>query len=179
MTNGNAVMTNQDQMIQQNDETLADHKLTVICDTKDVKCYRLGKPDTIFYSCYITFTPDGISIAGDLTPSENADYCRGYGLEWFTNQMDGSYLAQKFRLRKQWIWDKAKEEWDRLVADEDAEGQQVAGELSFETPCEYYEALCEMGWEDDPTMEWLSDTEVAWLVSIQKAFKREYGKLAQ
>lgn len=65
--------------------------------TEDCKIFRLGLPGTINMSCYISFTPAGITISGDISPTMNGTTStRGYGINWFASQLSPGYLAEKF-----------------------------------------------------------------------------------
>lgn len=48
-------------------------------------------------SCLITFTPEGISITGDIAPLKNGVNSRpGYGKGWFSGNLSVDYLREKF-----------------------------------------------------------------------------------
>jgi len=77
------------------------HQLTILAETENVLCVRIGRPNTRINSTQITFTPEGIVIQGDWCPCGNG-VCStfGYGKEWFAKSLSWSYLAEKFLARE-------------------------------------------------------------------------------
>lgn len=68
-------------------------------DGERVQCWLLRRREDLMLSTAITFTPWGIVLQGDLTPSTIGDVSRsGYGVGWFGGQLGGDYLCGKFGL---------------------------------------------------------------------------------
>lgn len=79
-------------------EALADHVLVPVLDTESFKGFYLKKPEGgRMMSTLILFTPEGIVFQGDLTPGRNGNVSTiGYGLGWFSKELEESYLCGKF-----------------------------------------------------------------------------------
>lgn len=78
-----------------------DHVLEEI-PAGDLKAFYLKRPGTRMGSSLILFTPEGIVIAGDMTPGRGALSAFGYGLSWFASELGWDYLCGKF-LDKEWV----------------------------------------------------------------------------
>jgi len=81
---------------------IKDHVLTKVSD-KPIEVYYLHKPgvdgkmETRMGSTLVMFTPEGIILAGDLTPQTNGSVSvLGKGKGFFTANLDPDYLAVKF-----------------------------------------------------------------------------------
>lgn len=88
------------------DEHLKDHYLEQVLDTPKFKAFYLKRQGYgRMESCLLFFSPEGISIHGDLchgNDSRNSGvHAYGYGLEWFAGRLSWSYLCEKF-LTKEW-----------------------------------------------------------------------------
>lgn len=182
-------------------DSLKDHELKLIEKTDHFECYRMGRPDTGVYAAYITFmthsanpgtAPRGqmIVISGDIVLCEHthavgSNY--GYGKSWFSGQLDGSYLCEKF-LRKCWSKEAAVRDlrWEakylRENKESDAMDLQFAkdlDEIAQELECgdsldqrDIYEKYTELRGADD--YEVGHDyplAEAGWLCAIQQKFR--------
>jgi len=88
------------------DEHLKDHYLEKVLDEPKFKAFYLKKQGYgRMESCLIMFSPEGISIHGDLCPGNDVRnsgvHAYGYGLEWFAGRLSWSYLCEKF-LSQDW-----------------------------------------------------------------------------
>lgn len=145
---------------------LQNHKLEVICDTPKVKCFRLyEKLDSNHMSTYFTFLPSGISISGNLTPSEIADFCPFKTLDWFIGDLSEGYLVEKFRIKKIYNPRATKQNYlDSLEVGQEPEDidwddiGQVCETLNYDIESIVYSPEA-------------YETEL--LVALQEAFKRE------
>lgn len=166
-----------------------------ISEVESTRCFRLGKGDQNCMSCLITFSPSGITITGDITPTRNGSCStRGYSINWFAGKLYCDYLAEKF-LEKKWLpgeaadeledpnsyWRESLSESDRTERDREQalEGLQAlitelrGGDIGperfadrmEEIGFELYEGLPGYGY--DPS-------EVAWLSAIQQTFAELY-----
>lgn len=129
-------------------------QLTQELDTEHYQAFRMAKPGTRCGSMRIVFTPEGIVILGDLTPMYNGVISNlGYGLGWFSGQLSGSYLCEKF-LREEFVPECALSYLkESLECSDDygwtAEGVEAAKELKYRlenqdlSGFEFYEALQE------------------------------------
>ncbi len=79
-------------------ESLKDHVLETVVETEKVQAYYLKKPgDGRMMSTLILFTPEGIVLQGDLTLGRNGNVSTlGHGRRWFSGDLSGSYLCEKF-----------------------------------------------------------------------------------
>lgn len=78
------------------------HVLELIQEGK-ITGYYLREPGTRNCLVLLTFSPEGITIAGDLTPETNGSVSTyGYGLDWFSRQSSEGYLCEKF-LTQRWL----------------------------------------------------------------------------
>lgn len=114
--------------VEQQLERFKDYELFLLADNVDscnrnnannykVISYLLQKPGTRKHSCQITFTPEGISIQGDITPEDNNGSCsrsRIKSLDWFTGELSPDYLAPYF-LRHKWSQEECKRELDHQI----------------------------------------------------------------
>lgn len=85
-----------DQCLANFKRNLAGLELSSLCCTEKVKCLRMAKAGTRIDSVQITFTPEGIAIQGDMCPGRHGACSGGYNLEWFAQDLDWSYLCEKF-----------------------------------------------------------------------------------
>ena len=95
----------------QYDHSLADTVLTEEMPNgvlDPYRAYRLAKPGTRINSVRVIQTPEGVLLAGDLTPNDNRGVLSNTGknIAWFAGDLPGHYLCEKF-LRKAWHADLA------------------------------------------------------------------------
>lgn len=79
-------------------ETFKDHQLSLIAEGDGFYSFYLkNAAKGRMCSCLITFSPEGITITGDMTPERNGT-CSVYGkgLGWFSGTLSPDYLASKF-----------------------------------------------------------------------------------
>lgn len=88
--------------IEQCARSFTDCVLTVELCTFDYKVTRLAEPGTRINSSRAIFTPDGIALQGDWTPSTPGNTSAlGYGIGWFYEPKSPSYLCEKFYLERE------------------------------------------------------------------------------
>lgn len=83
-------------------EMMENHQLSLIAEGKGFYSFYLKDPSKgRMCSCLITFSPEGITITGDLTPERNGT-CSVYGkgIGWFSGTLSPRYLAEKFLVEK-------------------------------------------------------------------------------
>jgi hypothetical protein len=175
-----------DELLSMYMKDLENHVLTCLCDTEHVQCYRMGKPGTGTMSTYVTFTPAGICLQGDFTPKQNGSVSsRGYGVDWFSGELGGSYICEKF-LQRKWVAELAADElrsskcWARDGASDhvriELDGlvrQLDGGEMDGR---QLHDAMEDLGLEvSDGMPGWGYDPrEEAALRAIQQTFARLY-----
>lgn len=122
------------------EEELKDATLEVLHNDDFCKAFRLRKyPDRLDMSTIILFTCNQIILTGDLRITRHglaSDF--GYGLEWFAEQLDPEYLAEKF-LTESWHKELAIEWWKDVLAEhrrEEAE-QLEAVQQELQEVCEF------------------------------------------
>ena len=109
------------------------HQLTSVCATLAVKSYRMATPNERAFSVLVTFTPEGIVLQGDITPTRYGTCsCTGYGLDWFAKPMEEDYLAEKF-LQERYVHELAREAFllDIRGHNEDADGPDKIDERLY------------------------------------------------
>jgi hypothetical protein len=77
--------------------SMEQHVLTMEADGS----YRMGSPGRNAYSVYLVFAAGRIGITGDfrIGPFGGGCWsCNGYGLKWFSEEMEDDYLSGKFLL---------------------------------------------------------------------------------
>lgn len=80
----------------------ANHVLELIQEGA-ITGYYMREPGTRNCLVLLTFSPEGITITGDLTPEPNGSVSvYGYDLNWFAGQMSEAYLCGKF-LTYRWL----------------------------------------------------------------------------
>lgn len=167
---------------------LRDHKLEPLITEGPITAYYLRGPDGgRMMSTLIMFTPEGIVLQGDLTPGRNGNVSSPwYGVGWFSGQLSGSYLCEKF-LETKWVRELAVEQLSDPVAsfyceadDADVEKlKEIAKVLSGGDygPEWLHEELSNLDgcYVDDgiPGLGY-DPHEAAWLVAIQATFARLY-----
>lgn len=93
---------------------MKDHVFSEITSpSSKVRSFYMRKPKGSDYRVMLTFSPEGITIQGDMTPEKNgATSSRGYDIEWFARQSgETDYLGQKF-LQAKWVAEHAAEHLD-------------------------------------------------------------------
>lgn len=92
---------------------------------KYIKAFYLRKaPDTRMMSTLLIFHPEGITITGDCHPGRvpgrrGGVIARGYDLDWFSQKLEPSYLAEKF-LTEVWVKEKFVEWVKEYLKDSEA-----------------------------------------------------------
>lgn len=167
-------------------EQLANHKLEIICNTEKVKCFRLyANKDSNLMSTYFTFNPAGICLAGDLTPSLNANFCPYNGLGWFTGEgLSPSYLAEKFYLQKRYNGEATKQSVIQMLTELEAEDtlnvlhtedRWIDWKFEHDT-YDFLQDILKLDDIHDILCYEYDEGEIGWLCALQKAFRREYIK---
>lgn len=129
-------------------DALKHHVLTVVCDTEDVKVYKMHRPGDSAYRVQITFSPEGIAIQGDVGLGPNqGGICTmtgGYGVGWFGREQSEGYLCSKFMVKQ----------WQRRVVTRDLRAYQrdALAELQDATD----------GGADEEEIEGLKEVSDAW-----------------
>jgi hypothetical protein len=105
-------------------------------------------------STLVTFSPEGITISGDLTPNRSGLVSAyGYGIGWFGSDKSEGYLCEKF-LDKQYVHEAAQDE----LRDADSHWRQIDGALPTAEEKEQLERL-------DEIIEALDEHDAEWLIS--------------
>lgn len=99
-------------------KSLKNHSLVCELDTELYKAYYMHNPlQGRIMSCRIIFSPEGICISGDFSPTPNGACSNiGYGLQWFSGDLSDDYLAEKF-LIKQFVREYAITELENISKD--------------------------------------------------------------
>jgi hypothetical protein len=168
---------------------MLEHELTVIVDAEKVECYRCGKPDTGIYAFYVTFTPAGICIQGDITPERHGSVSAGgYGVDWFSGHLSPGYLCEKFLTPKFTATVAEQELRDpaNLLRDDATPEQLRALDEAADGLCDYgdnggawlHEQLSDAGFTvDEDVPGWgYRPQEADILVAIQCKFAELYNK---
>lgn len=173
-------------------KALSEHVLETVLESEKISAYYLKRPGQgRMMSTLILFTPEGIVLQGDLTPGQNGNVSTyGYGRGWFSGQLSGSYLCEKFlktefrvdlamdamkrsilehRYSGKWSKDHARELWDGLPSADEHDGRR-----------------CYKYWSDDPNEDGCDFpaygynlAEAGWLCAIQERFAALYNSHAQ
>lgn len=170
-------------------EALERHTLREVLDTPGFTAFYMKRPDVgRIMSTLITFSPEGITIAGDLTPGRNGNTsCLGYGLGWFRSRLSEDYLCEKF-LELGWFPDLAEldlrslieetkgGEWGHLAKSID-EMERLAnvcndGDIGMEC---FRDAWYEISEDYESAPGWgYNPREKGWLCAIQQRFAALY-----
>lgn len=170
-------------------EIFAEHRLTQVVVTDDLRAYWLRKPGTSFYSAFVVVGPTGITISGDCRfGAEHALHCPHKGWAWWTSPTlheSYDYLAQKFCLQKVWDEEQAENEIREWLACDDYHTHRERRptwdddfeDVNFHERSDVWNACVRAGmeWEDVPEEVW-SASAVAMLGALQEAFVRELAK---
>ena len=170
-------------------EALKDHILVPLEVGEKVHAYYLRKPgEGRIMSTLIVFTPEGIVLQGDLTPGRNGNVSTfGYGPKWFSGQLSGGYLCEKF-LSQAWVKDLAVEGLRYRILEWRREGELTKAKAraawedtrgipdDFEGPTETYRIFTEeMGGDGSECPGYGYDpAEAGWLCAIQERFAQLY-----
>lgn len=77
--------------------SMKDLVLTTVVESAQISSFYMRRPDGRCMSTLLTFTPEGIVLQGDHVPEgPGTCSCPGYGLCWFTEELDVGYLCEKF-----------------------------------------------------------------------------------
>jgi len=169
-------------------DALKNHVLEVVVEHDRIQAYYLKRPgEGRMMSTLIVFSPEGITISGDLKPCNGAVSCYGYNRNWFSGVLGVDYLCEKF-LQKKWTCEQAVEAIRWNIKNYDAEGRKqwraVLADLKETwgtddfTSTHLYDAMNthDLDTSDGcPGYRYL-DSEAGWLSAIQTAFAREYWK---
>jgi hypothetical protein len=170
-----------------------DHKLVA---EENVRAYYLTLPGDRNLSCLVTFSPEGITLTGDITPGPDCG-CVSFGCydeRWFAAELSPSYLAEKF-LRKSWSPDVAADELGEMFGEEMRDEPDVERRAAFAAELEELSGRLrahELG--PDGLASELQDSvflcdydglpgydyppsDLAWLVAIQRKFSELYQEM--
>lgn len=172
---------------------LSKHVLIQELDTPKYKAFWMMCPSNgRMMSTRIIFTPEGIALMGDNTPSQrgNVSYA-GYDLEWFAGSLSERYLASKFLTKslqpeevtagiREWIKNR---EYYNFTDDQVEELTEIADELeshdigtdeAHRRVSDVDQGLVDDGlpWCDYDANEW------GWLCAIQQRFAELYNNPA-
>ncbi len=179
--------------IKTNVKRLENHYLEVVERTPNVEMYYLREPNRgRMMSTLIVFTPEGIVVTGDLSPSAGAGGVTswpGYGIDWFTGRLDFAYLAEKF-LDKQWEPEYSAEILRQHTAvrglyedwsDDDKDAVRKLAQRCENRevgPHQIVEQLYDLGDEDASGMPNLTynEPDMVWLSAIQQTFAKLYNQ---
>ena len=102
------------------DELLENNYLQCTIFNKSFKSFTLKRKGSYTCSCFITETPGGMMIYGDMHPGGGQGLISPYqyNLLWFSKALSPDYLASKF-LTKCWVPELAKEEIEGWLAHPD------------------------------------------------------------
>lgn len=185
---------NRDAMIQEWSDRFTEHSLSEV--TPKTRTFRLSEGNKRCMSCLITFTPEGITISGDITPiGRGVTSSLGYGIDWFASELSPDYLAEKF-LERKFVPEIAAEEmkdpenWvqESLLDMEDDREQKIAelNDLINDVECgevgpeRLGDRLLDIGISpyDGLPGYCYHPNELAILVSIQRRFAALYKEIA-
>ncbi len=170
-------------------EGLQTNILEEVLGTEKFKAFYMRRPGGgRIMSTLITFTPEGITVSGDLRPGHHGVVsCFGYGLGWFRSRLSEDYLCEKF-LELGWFPELAERdlrriieevkagEWSRLV-DSLEELERLAnvcndGDIGME---EFRADWLEIDDDPESTPGWgYNPIEKGWLCAIQQRFEELY-----
>lgn len=177
---------------------LAGHVLEEItAPDAEVRAFYLKKPHTRMESTLIVFTPEGIAIMGDATPSTRGDVSMfGYRLGWFSEPKSYSYLAEKF-LDQEWCPEHAIEWAEDVVKDLERDAAEegnaeklraitekieslrdIVESIEYESMAhhEFHDAVTELGYEWDGQGWDRPIWKTAHLAAIQHRFAELYAE---
>jgi hypothetical protein len=96
---------------------IADAALHPVQEQGPIKAYYLKKyPDQRMMSTLLIFSPEGITITGDLRPCQNGVTILGHNLEWFASKQEPEYLASKC-LEKSYSDTRARDDIQQMIRD--------------------------------------------------------------
>jgi hypothetical protein len=179
-------------------QQIADASLELVEQGELYSVFRLRKyPNSSTMSSLLIFGPGVICITGDLRVNKNGVNILGYGLDWFTMNLDAHYLAEKCldevyeadrakadlsahmkdRLEAAWIYRNRREishlkALRNLIREEGQwdlfDSAHTLHEALIKLDSDYYEYRFGYGY---PT------AELGWLSAIQRRFSEEYRRL--
>ena len=175
-------------------ESLKNHVLVPLLHSNvgEVRGFYLKPPGrTRMMSTLILFSPEGIVLQGDLTPSHHGDVSSyGYGAQWFGGRLSEDYLCEKF-LQKEFVPEKAyatfkerilsrRREGDQYMTKEkareayDANEEHGPGYEAWDSR-EFYDCFCgEFGFDYDGDGYGYNLAAAGWLCAIQQKFAELY-----
>ena len=173
-------------------EALSGHILETVLETEKVSAYYLKRPGQgRMMSTLILFTPEGIVLQGDLTPSRNGDVsCLGYGLGWFAGKLSEDYLCSKF-LDQVFVPEHAVSNMRYFILQDRREGSTTkeqarelwdscpgADELDARAAYEFWTDEMLQDGADCPFYTY-EPAAAGWLCAIQQRFAELYNATAQ
>ena len=167
-------------------DSFADHELTWEYEAGQFAVWRLARPGTRVMCVQVSFSPEGIAIQGYLTPERGRNgcmSCRGYGLNWFTNETPEGLLCEKF-LTTRWVPSIAIAELYQLAglyrksARKDGINALAAsvedGECEAEGVRRTLSELYGNDWDDEIPGYGYDPDEAGWLCATHRTFCRLY-----
>jgi hypothetical protein len=89
------------------------HELIEIEAGKEIRYFRMSRPDSGCYSTELLFVHGQIIISGDIRIGPTGSViARGYGLDWFADRLDGDYLCEKFLTTRRPNSGQRRQQWD-------------------------------------------------------------------
>lgn len=170
-------------------ESLREHVLEQILDTEKFKAFYIKQPGQgRMMSTLILFTPEGIVLQGDLTPSRNGNVsCLGYGLSWFSSKLGEDYLCSKF-LDRVFVAEHAVSNIRYFILQERREGSLSkdrarelwdscprADEVDARAASEFWTDEMHMDGADCPFYTY-EPGAAGWLCAIQQTFARLFNE---
>lgn len=170
-------------------KSLENHQLIQLVDLPNFQSFYLKDPSKgRMMSTLISFTPEGIVLQGDLTPSHHGDVSAlGYGLNWFAQDLSEYYLCEKF-LTQEFVAEYADRGMREEIIRQRREGEitkdrarELWGEVGvsgdFTGPMDAYEFWTEeLGYDDGhgcPGYGY-APGKAGWLCAIQQRFSQLY-----
>lgn len=175
-------MLNSGKVTEWQRKELANHELVPVTESEKIKAYYIKKPGTRTMSTLLVFTPEGIALMGDLTPTRHGTVsCLGYGLNWFTGQLSSDYLCSKF-LEEDYLPELGRRRILEGILEQRREkrlSQERARELwnacpEEPGPEEYWNFLADNLYIPDETPMDYRPEESSWLCAIQERFRELY-----
>ena len=166
-------------------DMLTEHELRELTPPDcEARTFYMTKPATRAYSVLLTFSPEGITISGDLMICGNTPVgCRPKGLRWFIGELSPDYLAGKF-LPSKWVPDRASEDLEDLAVarerEDDPEGAKLIRAAkpdgSTTCGCSTWDALSDLDIDmDDWPHHCIDPWEMACLAAVQQRFAQLYA----
>lgn len=157
--------------------------------------YLRESDDSRHMSTLISFTPEGIVLQGDLTPSQPGNVSvLGYGVGWFGSKKSPYYLAEKFLSRcyeedraekeyREYLTDMANDAWETRDIDLIQKARKLRDFVEdewdiFRSGYHLHDSLSDFDYSlVDDGIPWGWDypsSDFCWLAAIQKRFSEVY-----